>query len=94
VFGRPSCQDEVNRGSRWRSVPDVTMDAQAGPSESAPMVAGVLALATQLNDGRNLGPINPVRYDILGPLGTHAGGRYEGDWPASGSRPALAAPPP
>jgi hypothetical protein len=30
-------------------------------------------LATQLNHGRNLGPINPVLYDLLGPLGTHAG---------------------
>ena len=56
-----------------RSVPDITMDSQSGTSESAPMVAGVLALATQLNHGRNLGPINPVLYDILGPLGTHAG---------------------
>ena len=37
------------------------------------MLAGVLALATQLNHGRNLGPINPVLYDILGPLGAHAG---------------------
>jgi hypothetical protein len=73
VFGRPSYQDKVNRGSRWRSVPDITMDAQSGTSESAPMMAGVLALATQLNHGRNLGPINPVLYDILGPLGTHAG---------------------
>ena len=26
-----------------------------------------------LNHGRNLGPINPVLYDILGPLGAHAG---------------------
>jgi subtilase family serine protease len=73
VFGRPSYQDKVNRGSRWRSVPDITMDAQSGTSESAPMMAGVLALATQLNHGRNLGPINPVLYDILGPLGPHAG---------------------
>ena len=75
VFGRPSYQNGVARitGSRMRSVPDITMDAQSGTSESAPMVAGVLALATQLNHGRNLGPINPVLYDILGPLGTHAG---------------------
>ena len=73
VFKRPSYQDGVNRGSRWRSVPDITMDAQSGTSESAPMVAGVLALATQLNHGQNLGPINPVLYDILGPLGPHAG---------------------
>jgi subtilase family serine protease len=75
VFGRPSYQDGVARitGSKMRSVPDITMDAQSGTSESAPMVAGVLALATQLNHGRNLGPVNPVLYDILGPLGTRAG---------------------
>jgi subtilase family serine protease len=59
--------------SPWRSVPDITMDAQDGTSESAPMTAGVLALATQLNHGRNLGPVNPVLYGILGPLGTRAG---------------------
>jgi subtilase family serine protease len=75
VYPRPSYQDGVARitGSRMRSVPDITMDAQSGTSESAPMVAGVLALATQLNHGRNLGPVNPVLYDILGPLGTLAG---------------------
>jgi subtilase family serine protease len=75
VYPRPSYQNGVARitGSRMRSVPDITMDSQSGTSESAPMVAGVLALATQLNHGRNLGPINPVLYDILGPLGTHAG---------------------
>jgi hypothetical protein len=56
-----------------RSVPDITMDSQSGTSESAPMVAGVLALATQLNHGRNVGPINPVLYDLLGPSGQNAG---------------------
>ncbi len=29
--------------------------------------------ATQLNHGRNLGPVNPVLYDVLGPLGARAG---------------------
>src|SRR5690242_3697405 len=50
VFKRPSYQNRVTRitHSAWRSVPDITMDAQSGASESAPMVAGVLALATQL----------------------------------------------
>ncbi len=75
VYPRPSYQNGVARttGSPWRSVPDITMDAQDGTSESAPMTAGVLALATQLNDGRNLGPINPALYGVLGPLGTRAG---------------------
>lgn len=75
VYPRPSYQDGVARitGSPMRSVPDITMDSQDGTSESAPMVAGVLALATQLNHGQDLGPINPVLYDVLGPLGTKAG---------------------
>jgi subtilase family serine protease len=75
VFPRPAYQNDVAKitGSKWRSVPDITMDSQNGTSESAPMVAGVLALATQLNGGRNLGPINPAQYEILGPLGQRAG---------------------
>ena len=75
VYPRPRYQDGVARitGSRMRSVPDITMDSQDGTSESAPMVAGVLALATQLNHGRNLGPVNPVLYDVLGPQGARAG---------------------
>ncbi len=75
VYPRPSYQNGVARITRsaWRSVPDITMDSQDGTSESAPMVAGVLALATQLNHGRDLGPINPVLYGILGPLGSRAG---------------------
>ena len=38
VFGRPSYQNGVARitGSRMRSAPDITMDAQSGTSESAP----------------------------------------------------------
>jgi subtilase family serine protease len=69
VYPRRSYQDGVARrtGSRMRSVPDITMDSQDGTSESAPMVAGVLALATQLNHGRNIRPVNPVLYDVLGP---------------------------
>ena len=75
IYPRPSYQDRVAKitGSPWRSVPDITMDSQDGTSESAPMMAGVLALATQLNHGRNIGPINPVLYGVLGPLGQRAG---------------------
>jgi subtilase family serine protease len=75
VYPRPAYQDGVASitGSPWRSVPDITMDAQSGTSESAPMTAGVLALATQLNHGHNVGPINPVLYNVLGPQGAAAG---------------------
>jgi subtilase family serine protease len=75
VYPRPSYQGGVASitGSRFRSVPDITMDSQDGTSESAPMTAGVLALATQLNGGKNLGPINPVLYQVLGPMGQAAG---------------------
>jgi subtilase family serine protease len=53
-------------------VPDITMDAADGTSEAAPMLAGVLALATQLNGG-DIGPINPALYDVLGPAGARDG---------------------
>jgi len=75
VYPRPTYQNDVSTitGSRWRSVPDITMDAQAGTSEAAPLMGGVLALATQLNHGQNIGPINPVLYSALGPRGASAG---------------------
>jgi len=74
VFARPAYQNGVARitGSRMRSVPDITMDAQNGTSQSAPLFAGVLALATQLNHA-NVGPINPALYATLGPAGARAG---------------------
>jgi subtilase family serine protease len=74
VFTRPGYQAGVARitGSPMRSVPDITMDAQDGTSEAAPMLAGVLSLATQLNGG-NIGPVNPVLYRKLGPAGARAG---------------------
>lgn len=75
VYTRPGYQDGVAgiTGSTMRSVPDITMDAQDGTSEAAPLLNGVLALATQLNHGRNVGPINPVLYQVLGPRGASAG---------------------
>jgi hypothetical protein len=68
VYSRPAYQNGVAgiTGSTMRSVPDITMDAQSGTSEAAPMLAGVLSLATQLNGG-NVGPVNPALYDVLGP---------------------------
>jgi hypothetical protein len=55
-----------------RSVPDITLDSQDGTSESAPLMAGVLALATQVNQA-SVGPINPALYRVLGPRGAQAG---------------------
>jgi subtilase family serine protease len=74
VYSRPAYQNGVAgiTGSPMRSVPDITMDAQNGTSEAAPMLAGVLSLATQLNGG-NVGPINPALYDVLGPAGAQDG---------------------
>jgi Subtilase family len=75
IYTRPSYQDSVTAITRstWRSVPDVTMDASVGTSQAAPLLAGVLALATQLNHGKNIGPINNVLYQVLGPAGLKDG---------------------
>jgi subtilase family serine protease len=66
VFPRPAYQDRVNPNP-MREVPDLTMDATDGTSEATPLLAGVLALATQLNHHANVGPINPALYLALGP---------------------------
>jgi subtilase family serine protease len=71
VYSRPSYQDGLTQNP-MRSVPDITMDAQDGTSEAAPMLAGVLALATQVNHG-NVGPVNPALYRVLGPAGARDG---------------------
>jgi subtilase family serine protease len=75
VFARPDYQNAVASitGSDMRSLPDITMDAQDGTSEAAPLFAGVLALATQVNDDANVGPINTVLYEDLGPSGSKDG---------------------
>jgi hypothetical protein len=74
VYPRPDYQQGVAAitGSAMRSVPDITMDAQEGTSESTPMFAGVLALAAQLNHGV-VGPVNTALYQVLGPRGAQAG---------------------
>jgi subtilase family serine protease len=73
VYKRPAYQDAVKSitGSTMRSVPDITMDAQHGTSEAAPLFAGIIALAAQMNHG-NVGPINDVLYK-LGRYGANAG---------------------
>ncbi|MFZ0118788.1 MAG: S53 family peptidase [Pseudonocardiaceae bacterium] len=70
VYPRPDYQARV--GTLTRSVPDITMDAQNGTSEAAPLFAGVLALAAQLNHG-SVGSINKVLYEVMGPRATSAG---------------------
>jgi subtilase family serine protease len=74
VYTRPAYQNGVASITRspMRSVPDLTMDAQSGTSEAAPLLAGVLALATQANHA-DIGPINPALYQVLGPQGAQAG---------------------
>ncbi|HSZ40741.1 MAG TPA: S53 family peptidase [Trebonia sp.] len=74
VYAKPAYQDAVaaKSGATMRSVPDITMDSHDGTSEAAPSFAGVLALATQLNGGRDIGPVNPALYEI-GPQGAKAG---------------------
>jgi len=66
IFAKPAYQDRVNSFA-MREVPDITMDAREGTSEATPLLAGVLALATQLNHHANVGPINPALYQALGP---------------------------
>ena len=74
VYARPAYQNGVASitGSAMRSVPDIMMDGELGTSEAAPLFAGVLALATQLNHGA-LGPINDALYGTVGPRGAAAG---------------------
>ena len=74
VFGRPAYQHGVAAitGSSMRALPDLALDSSDGTSEAAPLLGGVLALATQLNHG-NVGPINPVLYHVLGPKGAADG---------------------
>lgn len=68
IYQRPEFQDVVEHvtGSPFRSVPDITMDSRDGTSEAAPEFAAVLALATQINHGHNLGVINDFLYRKLG----------------------------
>jgi subtilase family serine protease len=75
VYTRPAYQNGVASitHSPMRSVPDIALDAQDGTSEAGPLLNGVLALATQLNHGQNVGPINPALYETLGPIGAAAG---------------------
>ena len=75
AFARPSYQNgvvKITKSSR-RSVPDISLNGLDGTSESGPLLNGILALATQLNHGQNVGPINPLLYSVLGPAGLKDG---------------------
>jgi subtilase family serine protease len=73
TYARPSWQNSVAgiTKSTRRSLPDITMDGIHGTSQSAPLFAGVLALATQIH-GKQLGFLNPTLYR-LGAKATKAG---------------------
>jgi hypothetical protein len=71
VYPRPFFQHGLFR-SPMRSVPDICMDASGGTSQATPLLAGVLALATQVNHG-DVGPVNPALYQVLGPAGAKDG---------------------
>jgi len=74
VYKRPSWQDGVAHitKSPMRSLPDITMEGIRGTSQSAPLFAALLALATQENDGKPLGYLNPTLYK-MGPQGKAVG---------------------
>lgn len=74
VYKRPVWQDSVKdiTKSPMRSLPDITMEGVRGTSQSAPLFAAVLALATQMNDGKPLGYLNPTLY-TMGPQGEKDG---------------------
>jgi subtilase family serine protease len=74
VYKRPRWQDSVKdiTKSDMRSLPDITMEGIRGTSQSAPLFAALLALATQMNGGKPLGYLNPTLYK-MGPLGKNVG---------------------
>lgn len=75
IYPRPSWQNGVRQitGSTMRAYPDFTMHGTSGTSEAAPLFLGVLALAVELNHGHNVGNIDSVLYQKLGPAGLKDG---------------------
>ena len=74
VFARPSWQDSVaaTTHSTMRAMPDISLDGESGTSQSGPLLAGILALATQENSGQPIGFISAALY-AMGPQGTADG---------------------
>jgi subtilase family serine protease len=66
VYKRPSWQDGVKSitKSNMRSMPDITMQGTSGTSQSTPLFAGIIALATQMNGDKPVGYLNPVLYKM------------------------------
>ena len=75
IYHQPSWQTGVRNitGSDMRSYPDISMHGTTGTSEAAPLFLGVIALAVELNHGRDLGNINSALYQVLGPAGLQDG---------------------
>jgi hypothetical protein len=73
VYPKPSWQQGIPAldGVTGRADPDISMDATDGTSQASPTFAGILALATQVNNG-DLGTVNPA-LAAIGPRGTAAG---------------------
>lgn len=74
IYSAPAYQKGVSSvtDTAKRTLPDLVMDSNNGTSQSAPTLAGILALATQERGGP-LGPINSALYERVGPGGTADG---------------------
>ncbi|HEY2506132.1 MAG TPA: S8 family serine peptidase [Streptosporangiaceae bacterium] len=73
VYPKPSWQRGIPAlsGVSGRAFPDIAMDASDGTSQASPTFAGIMALATQVNQG-DLGMVDPA-LAAIGPRGTAAG---------------------
>jgi subtilase family serine protease len=72
-YAAPTWQSTVDKTTHatGRSLPDIAPLGTSGTSQSSPLFAAVVALASQ-QAGKGLGFINPARY-ALGPSGTANG---------------------
>lgn len=73
AYSRPSWQADVKSVTKspMRTLPDISMEGVEGTSQSAPLFAAILALATQENHG-TVGFVNPALY-AMGPQGSQVG---------------------
>ena len=90
IYPKPSCQ-RGHPGPRRRHRPrrpDIAMDASDGTSQASPTFAGVMALATQLRGGRDLGTVNPA----LAAIGPRAPRRASSTFRRASPTPLTASP--